>query len=86
MRKKPQKAKEYRVMREMNNKNTINVLAPSVNRIFQIVDYEDSRIHEELAKLDSGKLVKLKLKPAGRRASVWRACWPEDVESVVPTQ
>lgn len=80
------KSHEYRVLREMNNNNAINVLAPSANRVYQIVDYEDSRIRDELATLDAGKLVELKLDRVGKRANVWRANWPDDVESLVPTQ
>ena len=77
------KAHEYRVLKEMNNNNAINVLAPSANRVFQIVDYEDDRIRDELATLDPGKLVSLKLDRVGKRANVWRASWPEDVESLI---
>jgi|GEM_PF-128040 len=77
------KAHEYRVLKEMNNNNAINVLAPSANRVYQIVDYEDDRIRDELATLDPGKLVSLKLDRVGKRANVWRASWPEDVESLI---
>ena len=79
------KAHEYRVMKEMNSNNAINVLAPSANRVYQIVDYEDGRIREELATLDPGKLVTLKLDRVGKRANVWRANWPDGVESLVST-
>ncbi len=77
------KAHEYRVLKEMNNNNAINVIAPSANRVYQIVDYEDDRIRDELATLDPGKLVSLKLDRVGKRANVWRANWPDDVESLV---
>jgi len=80
------KAHEYRVLKEMNNNNAINVLAPSANRVFQIVDYEDNRIRDELATLDPGKLVTLKLDRVGKRANVWRASWPDGVESLVSTR
>jgi len=80
------KAHEYRVLKEMNRNNAINVLAPSANRVYQIVDYEDEQIREELAMLDAGKLVALKLDRADTRANVWRASWPEGVESLVPSR
>jgi len=80
------KAHEYRVLREMNNNNAINVLAPSANRVYQIVDYEDSRIREELSTLAAGKLVELKLDRVGKRANVWRASWPDGVESLFPSR
>ncbi len=80
------KAHEYRVLKEMNNNNAINVLAPSANRVYQIVDYEDDRIRDELATLDPGKLVTLKLDRVGKRANVWRASWPEDVKSLISSR
>jgi len=80
------KAHEYRVLKEMNNNNAINVIAPSANRVYQIVDYEDDRIRDELATLDPGKLVSLRLDRVGKRANVWRASWPEGVESLVATK
>ena len=86
MKTKRTKAHEYRVLKEMNNNNAINVLAPSANRVFQIVDYEDNRIRDELATLDPGKLVTLKLDLVGKRANVWRASWPDGVESLVSTR
>ena len=79
------KAHEYRVLKKMNNNNAINVIAPSANRVYQIVDYEDDRIREELATMDPGKLVTLELDRVGKRANVWRASWPDDVESLVST-
>jgi len=80
------KAHEYRVLKEMNNNNAINVIAPSANRVYQIVDYEDDRIRDELATLDPGKLVSLRLDRVGKRANVWRASWPDGVESLVATK
>ncbi len=79
------KPHEYRVLREMNNKNAINVIAPSANRVYQIVEYEDDQIRDELATLDPGKLVTLELDRIGKRSNVWRANWPEGVKSLVST-
>ena len=80
------KTHEDRVLKEMNNNNAINVIAPSANRVYQIVDYEDDRIRDELATLDPGKLVSLRLDRVGKRANVWRARWPDGVESLVATK
>ena len=66
----------------MNGKNAINLLSPSANRIFQIVEYEDSTLRDELASLDPGKLVQLDLDRAGSRANVWKANWPATTESL----
>lgn len=86
MKQERSEAHEYRVLREMNNNNAINVLAPSANRVFQIVAYEDSDLCEELASLDAGKLVELELDRIGKRANVWRAKWPKNVKSLTPKQ
>jgi hypothetical protein len=75
--------REFRVMREMNSNNAINVLCPSANRVFQIVEYEDSSLREELASLEPGKLIQLNLDRIGSRANVWRANWPGESDSVV---
>jgi hypothetical protein len=70
----------------MNANNAINLLCPSANRVFQIVDYEDSTLREELASLDPGKLVELDLDRIGGRANVWQANWPENTESLIGTR
>lgn len=79
----PSKSHEYRVLQEMNSNNAISVLAPSANRVFQIVAYEDSDLRRELATLDAGKLVELDLDRVGKRANVWRANWPKRTKSLV---
>jgi len=48
---------EYRIVKEMNANNAINLLNPSANRVFQVVEYEDDALREELATLPAGKLV-----------------------------
>jgi len=68
--------KEFRVLRAMNSNNAINLLAPSANRVFQVVEYEDNSLRNELASLDPGKLVQLDLDRIGSRANVWKASWP----------
>ncbi len=73
------KPHEYRVIDEMNGKGSISLINPSANRVFQIVEYDDNDLRDELAELDAGKLVKLKLERVGKRASVWRACRPATV-------
>ncbi len=70
----------------MNENNAMSVLAPSANRVFQIVTYEDDTLRQELSTLDPGKLVELDLNRVGGRANVWRANWPENVESLVATR
>jgi len=70
------KNKEFRVLRAMNSNNAINLLAPSANRVFQVVEYEDNSLRNELASLDPGKLVQLDLDRIGSRANVWKASWP----------
>lgn len=75
--------REFRILKEMNENNAINLLCPSANRIFQIVEYEDTRLRDELASLDAGKLVQLDLDRAGSRANVWKANWPENTESLI---
>ena len=70
------KTREFRVMRGMNSNNAINLLAPSANRVFQVVEYEDTTLRDELATLDPGKLVQLDLDRIGSRANVWKASWP----------
>ena len=76
------KTREFRVLRSMNTNNAINLLAPSANRVFQVVDYEDTSLRDELASLDPGKLVQLDLDRVGSRANVWKASWPGSRESV----
>jgi len=76
------KPHEYRILRETNNNNAISVLAPSANRVFQIVDYEDAALRDELATLSPGKLVELELDRIGNRSNVWQASWPENVRSL----
>jgi len=61
----------------MNSGDSISVLAPSANRVFQIVEYEDNSLREELADLDPGKLVQLNLERIQSRANVWKASWPD---------
>ncbi|TQQ83670.1 hypothetical protein EGH24_02465 [Halonotius terrestris] len=68
--------REFRVLREMNSNNAINLLCPSADRVFQIVDYEDHNLKTELASLESGKLIELDLDRIASRANVWRANWP----------
>lgn len=75
---------EYRVIEEMNTNNAINLLNPSANRVFQVVEYEDKELREELATLPAGKLVELQLDRVGGRAHVWRARRPEHVASLTP--
>jgi hypothetical protein len=75
---------EYRVIDEMNTNDAMNLLNPSANRVFQVVDYEDTELREELATLPAGKLVELKLDRIGGRANVWRARRPENVASLTP--
>jgi hypothetical protein len=70
------KTREFRVLRTMNSNNAINLLAPSANRVFQVVEYEDNSLRNELASLDPGKLVQLDLDRIGSRANVWKASWP----------
>ncbi|WP_253738589.1 hypothetical protein [Halohasta salina] len=65
----------------MNTNNAINLLAPSANRVFQVVDYEDNSLREELADLEPGKLVRVNLERVGGRANVWKASWPGRAES-----
>jgi len=76
------KTREFRVLQSMNANNAINLLAPSANRVFQVVDYEDTSLRDELASLDPGKLVQLDLDRIGSRANVWKASWPGSGESV----
>ena len=78
------KSHEYRVIDEMNEKGAINLINPSANRVFQVVEYDDSDLRDELAELDAGKLVELKLEQVGKRASVWRACRPATVTPSTP--
>jgi len=66
----------------MNTNNAINLLAPSANRVFQVVDYEDSSLREELADLEPGKLVQLHLERIGGRSNVWKANWPSRIDPV----
>ena len=75
------KPREFRVLKEMNTKNAINLLAPSANRVFQVVEYEDNSLREELADLEAGKLIRLDLDRIGGRANVWKASWPGRTES-----
>ena len=75
---------EYRVIEEMNRNNAINLLNPSANRVFKVVDYEDEKLREELAALPAGKLVELQLDRIGGRANVWQARRPENVASLTP--
>ena len=76
------KTREFRVLRGMNANNAISLLAPSANRVFQVVEYEDNTLREELANLDPGKLVQLNLDRIGSRANVWKANWPGNNSSV----
>lgn len=75
---------EYRIVKEMNTNNAINLLNPSANRVFQVVDYEDEKLREELATLPAGKLVELQLDRIGGRANVWQARRPANVASLTP--
>lgn len=75
---------EYRIVKEMNPNNALNLLNPSANRVFQVVDYEDEKLREELATLPAGKLVELQLDRIGGRANVWQARRPENVASLTP--
>ena len=75
---------EYRVLEEMNENNAISVLSPSADRVYQIVEYEDRGLRDELALLDSGKLIQLDLTRAGSRANVWKASWPDSTYSSPP--
>ena len=75
---------EYRVIKEMNSNNAINLLNPSANRVFQVVEYEDTELCEELTTLPAGKLVELQLDRVGGRANVWRANRPANVASLTP--
>ncbi len=86
MRTEPNNAYEYRILREMSPNNALSLLAPSANRVFQVVDYEDSKLHEELSTLDPGKLVELRLDRISDRSNVWRANWADGVESLIPTR
>jgi len=76
------KTREYRVLNGMNGKNVISMLAPSANRVFQVVEYEDSSLRDELASLDPGKLVQLDLTRIRSRANVWKASWPDSGQSL----
>jgi len=76
------KTREFRVLRGMNANNAISLLAPSANRVFQVVEYEDNTLREELANLDPGKLVQLNLDRIGSRSNVWKANWPGNNSSV----
>lgn len=76
------KSREFRVLRQMNTNNAINLLSPSANRVFQVVEYEDSSLREELAGLEPGKLVQLQLERIGGRSNVWKASWPGSNDSV----
>jgi hypothetical protein len=75
---------EYRIVSEMNPNNAINLLNPSANRVFQVVDYEDEELREELEALPAGKLVELQLDRIGGRANVWQARRPANVASLTP--
>ena len=66
----------------MNANNAISLLAPSANRVFQVVEYEDNELREELANLEPGKLVHLNLDRIGSRANVWKANWPGNSNSI----
>ena len=76
------KSREFRVLRAMNSNNAINLLSPSANRVFQVVDYEDTGLREELASLEPGKLVRLDLERIGGRSNVWKASWPGRSDAV----
>jgi hypothetical protein len=72
------KPHEYRVIDEMNRKHSINLINPhpSANRLFQVVEYGDNDLRDELAELGAGELVELKLEQVGKQPNMWRACRP----------
>ena len=70
-------------MKEMNSHDVIQLLSPSANRVFQIVEYEDEDLRAELSELSAGKLVELKLNPVSVRSNVWQANRPEAETEVV---
>ena len=83
MKKEPTKVREYRVLDEMNGQNAIKLLSPSADRVFQIVEYEDEELQEELETISSGKLVELKLEPVSIRSNVWMAVRPTNIDKLV---
>jgi len=57
----------------MNAHETMTVVDPSTQGTFHVVAYDDSGLRRELAALEAGDSVDLRLDRAGIRANVWQA-------------
>lgn len=69
----PLQTRSYRIIVAMNAHGALTVVDPSTQSTFHVVSYGDPELCRELAALDAGDTVELRLDRAGVRANVWQA-------------
>ena len=63
----------YTVVKPCNDHGTTTLREHPRNKTFHVVEYDDPEVEDELADLDVGTVVHLKLRPTGRRGNAWCA-------------
>ena len=70
----------YTIVDECNNHGTVMLREYPRNETLYVVEYDDPDVEETLSSLDSGTVVEIDLRRAGRRGNAWCA------ESVRPVE
>ena len=73
---------KYTVVKTCNAHGAVTLREHPRNETLHVVEYDDPKVEAELSSLDSGSVVELKLRRAGRRGNVWCAESARAVEGV----
>ncbi len=70
----------YTVVKPCNDHGTTTLREHPRNKTFHVVEYDDPEAEDLLADLDAGTVVRLELRPTGRRGNAWCAASVRPVE------
>lgn len=70
----------YTVVKACNDHGTTTLREHPRNETVHVVEYEDPDVEDALADLDTGSVVHVELRRAGRRGSAWRAESAQPIE------
>ena len=71
----------FRVQKGMNTHGVLSLTTRSVERVYQVVAYDDESVRTELTKASAGRVVHVKLHRIPGRASVYRATSVANVDA-----
>ncbi|MFW5917193.1 MAG: hypothetical protein ACOCRD_02150 [Halorubrum sp.] len=64
---------KYTVVRACNDHGTVTIREYPRNETLHVVEYDDPTVEDTLSDLDTGSVVRLELRRAGRRGNAWCA-------------